>query len=468
MIKVKERKTNQKNMERIEKYIAKYFKKYKIDSIRQTIACINDPEKLFENGGIYHNRYIDQFDKNYLAVNFLRENKEKLPLLEERVQNLVNNLENQVAEILKTHPKLIFAKNNNGDTLATAAMKFKLLKIVDLYVYSHSEILTMQNEQGKNFGMIAADNQIEYAVIEALKHPEASIQLDDEKMNIGMYAAKNRLINATNIALDNITASTQQEKFGSNIGMIAITNGLGEDIAIKAISNKKAATQLDMFNENMGMKAAKKKYEKATLKALDNSKAASQVSDYARTIGMCACRHGLHEATMKAISLDKDIFTRQSYNGKTIGMYAAENKMEDIVLMALDFEKDETLKDESKRNLGMYAAQYKLEKATLTALDYHKASLEQDEHGMTIGMYAGQSGLKDASIKAVQNKEALKLHDKNGWDLAMYTCKQTGDKQAAKRVKEYYDELERERIRRQQEKIAASDCSCPVTPCCGD
>lgn len=158
----------------------------------------------------------------------------------------------------------------------------------------HPEILTYQDQYGRNLGMVAGTLGFEQLVLVALDNYEASIQQNINGANIGMVVALNQLETATLKALDNKVASTQQDKDGWNIGIYAIYSRL-EKPALKALDNREASVQLNKDGRNMGMVSALKGLDKVTYKALQNPKARQQVSNKGETIESLARKHGLND-----------------------------------------------------------------------------------------------------------------------------------------------------------------------------
>lgn len=79
------------------------------------------------------------------------------------------------------------------------------------------DILIVQNELGKNLGMLAADAKLEQSVLVALDNYEASLQQDYWGFNTGMYTAVYRLEKPTLKALDNKEACKQKNVDGDTI-----------------------------------------------------------------------------------------------------------------------------------------------------------------------------------------------------------------------------------------------------------
>ena len=98
------------------------------------------------------------------------------------------------------------------------------------------EILTIQDEDGKNLGMHAALNEMEDVVLFALENHEASVQQSQFGDNIGMVAATFGLRKATIKALENPIASSQKNKDGETIEDIA--KKMEMDIDTKGIKKR--------------------------------------------------------------------------------------------------------------------------------------------------------------------------------------------------------------------------------------
>lgn len=146
------------------------------------------------------------------------------------------------------------------------------------------DILTIQDENGYNLGMIAAQYKLEQSVLVALDNMEASLQQNYRGYNIGMTAAEYCLEQAVLKALDNQQASLQQNHFGYNIGMIAAQKKM-EQATLKALENKKASEQQGGWNnDNIGMIAVDSGLEQAALKSMENKEACKQKNRYGETI----------------------------------------------------------------------------------------------------------------------------------------------------------------------------------------
>lgn len=254
----------------------------------------------------FNKKTIDNcFNCDIIKMQIKGENMRREDEIFEKFKNLFNRL-SEIGEVdYKTMTKLgrIFAK--------------------------HPKILTIQNEKGKNLGIIACEKNLEDIVLLILDNYEASVQLDNTGENIGMRAAALGLERATLKALNNEVASVQQCKDGFNIGMFAAWKGL-EKATLKALDNSEASVQQNRYGINIGMAAAQNGLEKATLKALDNEVARRQLNEYRCNIGIFAAYKKLKSATMKAL---QDPIARSQKNiiSETIESVALDNGLEDVV-----------------------------------------------------------------------------------------------------------------------------------------
>lgn len=131
----------------------------------------------------------------------------------------------------------IFERLNNDKQVKNKSLA-KLNELFETY----PEILTIQNREGENLGMIACKMKLEKIVLAILNNHEASIQQDKNGNNIGIHAVYNNLEEAMLKALDNEEASTEQNNMGYNIGMCAASRGL-KKVVEKALQNPAAKAQ---------------------------------------------------------------------------------------------------------------------------------------------------------------------------------------------------------------------------------
>ena len=99
---------------------------------------------------------------------------------------------------------------------------------------------------------------------------------------------------------------------------------------------------------------------------------------------------------------DKDSCLIQDPYGRNMGMIAAQNKMENVVLEALDNYELSTQVDEFNRNIAMYAAINKLEKSVIKSFRNLDASLQEDSDGKIAAFLAVENGLEKAGLEAIQ------------------------------------------------------------------
>lgn len=132
----------------------------------------------------------------------------------------------------------------------------------------------------------------------------------------------------------------------------------------------------------------------------------------------------VEDRILSLIEENDKVLTLTNENLQSIGMIAADLKLENVVLRALDNEEESTKIDGFVgNNLGMYAAINGLEKATLKALDNHTASCMQNLNCDTIGMIAARSGLTSCVLKALDNKVSSLIQDWHGDNLGMVAAK---------------------------------------------
>ncbi|MBR6779272.1 MAG: hypothetical protein IKM43_03925 [Clostridia bacterium] len=95
----------------------------------------------------------------------------------------------------------------------------KLINIID----EHPELVTIQDKDGYNLGMICAQYGLEKVVINCLKDADAATQQNCRSQNIGMIAAAQpvQLKKATLFALQNKEAVAQMDNQGRTIARLA-------------------------------------------------------------------------------------------------------------------------------------------------------------------------------------------------------------------------------------------------------
>ena len=132
----------------------------------------------------------------------------------------------------------------------------------------------------------------------------------------------------------------------------------------------------------------------------------------------------VEDRILSLIEENDKVLTLTNENLQSIGMLAADLKLENVVIRALDNEEESTKIDGFVgNNLGMYAAINGLEKATLKALDNHAASCMQNSNCDTIGMITARSGLTSCVLKALDNKVSSLIQDWHGDNLGMVAAK---------------------------------------------
>jgi len=359
-------------------------------------------------------------------------------------------------------------------------MENDIINIID----KDDSILTCQDLNGRNLGMIAALASCEKVVLRTLENEEAIIQTDRHGQNVGFYSAWRGLAKATSKVLDNPVASTQQNERGSIIGMEAAHHPDMEDVVIKALQNKEASVMTDCQGFNIGIEAAKYGLIRAAEFALQNEEAAKQVNTWGDTIeslieknrekvekqtkleklenlgkvynnivekildysdyemtylkkpgaeqnrkseNLTKVKVGTHlkaieKSIIKDIENNREVLSFQTNAGYNIGMVAARNGMESIVLIALDDPIASTQQNTDGENIGMLAAFCSMEGATLKALDNPIASTQQNWEGLNIGICAATRNLEKAVIKALDNEEASLQQTGNGNTLGMYAA----------------------------------------------
>lgn len=128
----------------------------------------------------------------------------------------------------------------------------------------------------------------------------------------------------------------------------------------------------------------------------------------------------VEDRILSLIEENDKVLTLTNDNLQNIGMLAANLKLENVVLRALDNEEESTKIDGFVgNNLGMYAAINCLERATLKALDNHTASCMQNCNCDTIGMIAARSGLTSCVLKSLDNKVSSLIQNWYGDNLGM-------------------------------------------------
>lgn len=359
-------------------------------------------------------------------------------------------------------------------------MENNIINIID----KDESLLICQDLNGRNLGMVAAWASCENVVLRTLENEEAVIQTDGHGQNVGFYSAWKGLAKATLKVLDNPIASIQKNERGSIIGIEAAhhNNTEMEEVVIKALQNKEASVITDCQGFNIGIEAAKHGLIRAAEFALQNEEAAKQVNTWGDTIESLIEKNkekvekqtkleklekqsnlyntivekildysdyknsylikpnaeqkrksknltkanivrrlkAIEKSIIEDIKNNREVLTFQTNAGYNVGMVAARNGMESIVLIALDDPIASTQQNTDGENIGMLAAFCGMEEATLKALDNPIASTQQNWEGLNIGMCAATRHLENSVIKALDNEEASKqinVNNKTIFDL---------------------------------------------------
>jgi len=281
--------------------------------------------------------------------NYIKREKEDEKLVDETEQ--VNMIYDQITKELKAFEEdFSFIKDRPDFKEKAKIVEDRILSLIEENDY----VLNIQNEDGCNIGMRAANLKLENVVLRALDNPIASTQQDQDGDNIGMKSVLNRLEKASLKALDNYEASIQQDKFKCNIGMMAANYEM-ENVALKALDNYDASIQQDEWGENIGMYCARYDLDKAVVKALDNREASLQLS-----VGGCngsimyfIANNGLKESLKKAIinypkEIEKVIKANPGYTTPVINIKEAKAQIERDRLMEEDIENSAELEMENE------------------------------------------------------------------------------------------------------------------------
>lgn len=209
------------------------------------------------------------------------------------------HIEEIMLDIIKFDPDILYA-HNGYNYLAHEVCLARFNAIIDL-VLNDPKASLLQDQSGRNAGMLLTFVKDQKNVIKALNNPQASLQQDKYGINIGMYAAINFLQDAVLEALNNKDASTQQDNMGCNIGMYAATYGL-EYATIKSLDNYEASIQQDNMGNNIGMIAANSKLENAVIKSMENDEAFIQINKHGQSIASLSSSNGLINAKKCALN----------------------------------------------------------------------------------------------------------------------------------------------------------------------
>lgn len=149
----------------------------------------------------------------------------------------------------------------------------------------------------------------------------------------------------------------------------------------------------------------------------------------------------IEDRIIRLIDDNEEILTIPFHYGlDNLGIIAAKNGLENVVLRVLDNHEASTFQNMDGYNLGMIAAKHKLEKATLKALDNPIASLQQDRYGQNIGMIAAMNKLESVVLKALDNEEACKQINDFRYNIGFMTA-QYGLGNAVLKTLEKYPEI---------------------------
>ena len=297
------------------------------------------------------------------------------------------------------HYMLKYAKKYDIDVIENRnALEEKVLTIINKV----PKMLTVQDKNKCNIGMIACEFGLEKVVLKALENYDASIQQDKAGMNIGMHAAFWGLEEATLKALDNSKASIQQcdtfypEGFDSNRTWMKTNDPRHRNIVWKGL--------------NIGMFAVKGHLRRASLKALDNPYASTQTDENKQNIGMMAAQNKLQDVVIKALKNKKAALQQDFHSKMNMGMYAAYFGLEEAALRALDDEQVSTQTSSEGLNIGMIAAKAKLSNVVKKACMYDSVREQKTPSGKTMLDIAQENGL-NIDAKKYEEKMSDVLDD---------------------------------------------------------
>ena len=154
--------------------------------------------------------------------------------------------------------------------------------------------------------------KIEDKVLKAIEDDEELVTVQDKNgFNLGMHAANSGLNRVVMRVLDNDEASTQQEyTCNFNLGMMCAIDEM-EDCVLKALDNKEACLQNSYACKNIGIYAIESNLNTACLKVLDNKEATFQ-----RIITQCFAQDVLESGKAELIIkfLDKYYLDIKDYS----------------------------------------------------------------------------------------------------------------------------------------------------------
>lgn len=105
------------------------------------------------------------------------------------------------------------------------------------------ELLTYQNENGFNIGMLAAyHGVVKSLIVKSLQNPVAACQQDKNGKTIGMKCCESNLEDMVLLALDNKQASLLQDNYNFNIGHFAVIRSM-KSATLKVLEYPELATQ---------------------------------------------------------------------------------------------------------------------------------------------------------------------------------------------------------------------------------
>jgi len=131
----------------------------------------------------------------------------------------------------------------------------------------------------------------------------------------------------------------------------------------------------------------------------------------------------VQEKIINLINEDDRVLLIKNQYGRTLGFFACELKLEDVVLRVLDNYESSIIQDENGKNVGMESVSCGLHKAALKALDNKELSCQtMGSSGWNIGMFCAINGFEEGVIKALDNKEASLQQGSDGRNIGMYAA----------------------------------------------
>lgn len=139
-----------------------------------------------------------------------------------------------------------------------------------------------------------------------------------------------------------------------------------------------------------------------------------------RNPGMIAAIYGLEAPVLDSILISPESLEQQDITGSTVAMYCANLGLTTPLNQIIDKNISLRIQNKTGYTVGMFAADSKLEDIVLKILESDEyTGFQQDFFGQTIGIKSANRGLKKVVEKIADNEEECKLCDRNGINVGI-------------------------------------------------